>query len=378
MNGKDNQKRKKRWLILAGALLIILWITTSVIGGKEQTMNKSNSMISNIQQLPPPADAKVRDIWLAGGCFWGLEAYLDRLHGVVSTQVGYANGNTANPTYEQVCQANSGHAETVYVQYDPAKISLQTLLTYFFKAVDPTTLNRQGPDVGRQYRSGIYYRENTDDPIIRQRVAEEQKKYQTKIVTEVMPLHNYYPAEDYHQKYLAKNPAGYCHIDITTLDKDPMAKKNQPMQEKTYAKQSQAEIRKKLTPLQYKVTQEAGTEPPFDNEYEKNVAAGIYVDIVSGEPLFSSRDKYDSGSGWPSFTRPIAPAAVTTRSDRSLWGERIEVRSRHADSHLGHVFEDGPRDKGGLRYCMNSAALKFIPLEKMSELGYSEWIPFVK
>ena len=193
-----------------------------------------------------------------------------------------------------------------------------------------------------------------------------------------MPLHNYYPAEDYHQKYLAKNPAGYCHIDITTLDKDPMAKKNQPVQGKTYAKQSQAEIRNKLTPLQYKVTQEAGTEPPFDNEYEKNVAAGIYVDIVSGEPLFSSRDKYDSGSGWPSFTRPIAPSAVTTRSDRSLWGERIEVRSRHAESHLGHVFEDGPRDKGGLRYCMNSAALKFIPLEKMSELGYSEWIPFVK
>ncbi len=378
MNGKDNQKSKKRWLILAGALLIILWITTSVIGGKEQTMNKSNSMISNIQQLPPPTDAKMRDIWLAGGCFWGLEAYLDRLHGVVATQVGYANGNTANPTYEQVCQANSGHAEAVYVQYDPSKISLQTLLTYFFKAVDPTTLNRQGPDVGRQYRSGIYFRENTDEQIIRQMVDEEQKKYRTKVVTEVMPLHNYYPAEDYHQKYLAKNPAGYCHIDITTLDKDPMAKKNQPVQGKTYAKQSQAEIRNKLTPLQYKVTQEAGTEPPFDNEYEKNVAAGIYVDIVSGEPLFSSRDKYDSGSGWPSFTRPIAPSAVTTRSDRSLWGERIEVRSRHAESHLGHVFEDGPRDKGGLRYCMNSAALKFIPLEKMSEMGYADLIPLVK
>ena len=334
--------------------------------------------MNNIRQLPPPADSNLRDIWFAGGCFWGLEAYLDRLHGVVKTNVGYANGETADPTYEQVCYNNTGHAETVYVQYDPAKISLQTLLTYFFKAIDPTTLNRQGADVGWQYRSGIYFREENDAQIIRQVIAEEQKKYQAKIIVEVMPLQNYYLAEEYHQKYLVKNPTGYCHIDITSLDKDPLAKINQSKQVRSYIRQSPEEIKRKLTLLQYQVTQQAGTEPPFDNEYEKNHADGIYVDIVSGEPLFSSRDKYDSGSGWPSFTQPITPAAVTTQKDRSLWGERIEVRSRYADSHLGHVFEDGPREKGGLRYCMNSAALQFIPLEKMAELGFEDLIPLVK
>ena len=306
-----------------------------------------------------------KQIWLAGGCFWGLQAYLDRLYGVNETVVGYANGNTTHPTYEQVCYQNTGHAETVSVDYEDSKIPLSTLLEYYFKVVDPTSLNRQGND------RGIYYLDTADLPLIRQAMAEEQKKHSSPLVVEVLPLKHFFAAEEYHQKYLDKNPAGYCHIDLSSLDEDPGAKHNRAI---LRAKPDPAELRQRLTPLQYHVTQQAGTEPPFHNEYYENHHNGIYVDIVSGTPLFSSRDKYDSGSGWPSFTRPIDPAALQTRTDRSLFEARTEVRGRDSDSHLGHVFADGPRDKGGLRYCINSAALRFIPLEQMQEQGYGEYI----
>ena len=324
----------------------------------------------------------IKQIWLAGGCFWGLQAYLDKLHGVIYTNVGYANGNTENPSYEQVCYQNTGHAETVFVQYDPQAITLPTLLDYFFRAVDPTTLNRQGNDRGVQYRSGIYYQDPADLPVIVQAISLEQKKYSTPLVVEVLPLTNYAVAEEYHQKYLQKNPNGYCHIDISSLDSDPGAKQNiqqlQPShKESRYQKPSEEIIKTLLNPLQFKVTQQSGTEPPFQNEYYANHAPGLYVDVVTGEPLFSSRDKYDSGSGWPSFTKPVDPAAIVTKTDRSLFEIRTEVRSRLGDSHLGHVFNDGPPDKGGLRYCMNSAALRFVPLEKMQEQGYAQFIPDV-
>ncbi len=176
------------------------------------------------RRAEPPADNNLREIWLAGGCFWGLEAYLAALEGVVYTNVGYANGKTANPTYRQVCYEGTGHAETVYVRYDPRRIGLGTLLTYFFKVIDPTSLNRQGNDRGSQYRTGIYYRDAADREAIAARVAEEQAKYRAPIVTEVLPLSNYYPAEEDHQMYLAKNPHGYCHIDLSVLDNDPMRK----------------------------------------------------------------------------------------------------------------------------------------------------------
>ena len=312
-----------------------------------------------------------KQIWLAGGCFWGLQAYLDRLYGVNETVVGYANGNTDHPTYEQVCYQHTGHAETVFVDYDNERISLSTLLEYYFKVVDPTSLNRQGNDRGIQYRSGIYYQDDVDLPQIRQAVAMEQKKHSSTIVVEVLPLKHFYAAEEYHQKYLDKNPTGYCHIDLASLDFDPGAKHNRPA---LRLKPAPTELKQRLTPMQYHVTQQAGTEPPFHNEYYENHRPGIYVDIVDGTPLFSSRDKYDSGSGWPSFTRPIDPAALQTRTDRSLFEVRTEVRGQVSDSHLGHVFADGPRDKGGLRYCINSAALKFIPLEQMQEQGYGDYI----
>lgn len=333
------------------------------------------------QTVPPQLDPKHKEIWLAGGCFWGLEAYLDKLKGVVYANVGYANGKTENPTYEQVCSGTTGHAEAVYVQYDPQQIDLATLLTYFFKVVDPTTLNRQGNDRGPQYRSGIYYKNAEDKTIIDQVIAVEQKKHSAKIVTEIVPLRNYYIAEEYHQKYLEKNPSGYCHIDLKSLDKDPMAKANATATSAAkgpYAKPSQEEIKKKLNVIQYQVTQNDGTEVPFVNEYWNNHKVGLYVDVVTGEPLFSSKDKYDSGTGWPSFTKPIAPDVVVVKVDKTLFAERTEVRSRYGDSHLGHVFDDGPKDKGGLRYCMNSASLTFVPLDKMAEQGYGEYIPLVK
>ncbi|MDT8899632.1 peptide-methionine (R)-S-oxide reductase MsrB [Anaeroselena agilis] len=347
-------------------------------------MNANASDGSNpatARRAEPPADKYLREIWLAGGCFWGLEAYLAALDGVVYTNVGYANGTTANPTYEQVCYENTGHAETVHVRYDPRRIELGTLLTYFFKVIDPTSLNRQGNDRGSQYRTGIYYRDAADRETIAAKVAEEQRKYRAPIVTEVLPLSNYYPAEEAHQLYLAKNPHGYCHVDLSVLEDDPRNKKNAGKKagdEDRYAKPGEAELRSRLTDRQYRVTQECGTEPPFANEFWDNHAPGLYVDVATGEPLFSSRDKFDSGTGWPSFTRPVASEAVAAKTDRSLAMTRTEVHSRYGKSHLGHVFEDGPREKGGLRYCINSAALRFIPLEKMEEEGYGEYIDFVR
>jgi peptide methionine sulfoxide reductase msrA/msrB len=338
--------------------------------------NKELSLMNNQHENQSP----LKKIWLAGGCFWGLQAYLDRLHGVFDTNVGYANGNTTNPTYEQVCSQNTGHTETVFVQYDSQIISLATLLKYFFKVVDPTSLNRQGNDRGVQYRSGIYYQDPDDLTVISEMLAAEQKKYKTPVVVEVLPVANYTVAEEYHQKYLEKNPTGYCHIDISALDFDPGTKQNNNSITKPtppYNKPDLNIIQNNLTPLQFQVTQQEGTEPPFQNEYYDNHKPGLYVDIVTGEPLFSSRDKFDSGTGWPSFTKPIAPASIVTKTDRSWLTTRIEARSRYGNSHLGHVFEDGPRDRGGLRYCMNSAALRFIPLEKMQEQGYGEFIPLI-
>lgn len=311
-----------------------------------------------------------REIWLAGGCFWGVEAYIKKLRGVVSTNVGYANGNTKHPTYEQVVYHNTGHAETVYVEYDPLAISLTTLLTYFLKIIDPTSINRQGPDVGTQYRTGIYYQDVADKATIEQVLAQEQKKYDQPIVTEVLPLAHYYQAEEYHQKYLRKNPGGYCHIDLSILKNDPIT---QP-----YARPSKDELKRKLTDLQYAVTQGCGTEPPFHNAYWNNHEPGLYVDIVTGEPLFSSEDKFDSGTGWPSFTKPIAPEVVKEHTDNSHFMTRTEVKSRSGDSHLGHVFDDGPVSKGGLRYCINSASLRFIPYEDMEQEGYGEYTSLVK
>ncbi len=318
----------------------------------------------------PEQSQKAKEIYLAGGCFWGTEKFLSQILGVLHTEVGYANGKTEIPTYEQVCYNNTGHAETVKVVYNPDKLSLKYLLDLFYETIDPVSVNRQGGDSGTQYRTGIYYTDEQDREIIAQSIAQLQKKYDKPIAIDVLPLENYCAAEGYHQKYLDKNPGGYCHISNKTFTKaqtarDPDAK---------YKPVPKEILKQTLSPMQYNVTQKSDTEPPFQNEYFSNFNDGIYVDITTGEPLFLSTDKFESGCGWPAFSKPIEAALVREFTDRSLFRTRTEVRSATGDAHLGHVFADGPKESGGLRYCINSASLRFIPKEKMEEEGYGEFL----
>lgn len=314
---------------------------------------------------------QIREIYLAGGCFWGVEAYMSRIDGVVDAVAGYANGRTENPKYEDLLYRNSGHAETVRVRYDSGRISLDEVLIYYFRIIDPTSINKQGNDRGTQYRTGIYYQDPRDLPVIQKRLQAVQKAYKKTLAVEVEPLKHFFEAEAYHQDYLDKNPGGYCHIDLSAVH-EPVVRISR------YPRPSDEDIRRQLTPEQYNVTQHNATEAPYTNPYYENLEQGIYVDVVTGEPLFSSKDKFHSGSGWPSFTKPVAEYVVTFREDAAHGMRRTEVRSRSGDSHLGHVFEDGPKDQGGRRYCINSAALRFIPLEAMEAEGYGDLIGWVE
>ena len=313
----------------------------------------------------------IREIYLAGGCFWGVEGYFKRIEGVKDTTCGYANGKTANPSYEDVCRHNTGHAETVRVLFATDVISLEDLLIYYFRIIDPVSVNKQGNDVGTQYRTGIYYTDESLLPVIKAAVEREQRKYNEKIAVEVLPLENFYSAEEYHQNYLDKNPNGYCHINLNLANEPIVRSEN-------YKKLDDKELKEKLTTLQYDVTMNAATERPFDNEFNSNFERGIYVDITSGEPLFLSTDKFESGCGWPSFSKPIQKDLVRYNKDLSLGRRRIEVRSNVAGVYLGHVFDDGPSELGGLRYCINSAALRFIPIDKMDAQGYGYLKKYIK
>lgn len=329
----------------------------------------------NNSQAPKVKPMQTRKIYLAGGCFWGVEAYFERIPGVIDAISGYANGKTANPSYQDVIYRQTGHAETVEVIYDPARISLAQLLEYYFRVIDPTSLNQQGNDRGIQYRTGIYFTDPQEESIIQQAIKKEQLKFKKPIVVENKPLQGFYMAEEYHQDYLAKNPNGYCHIDLNLADK-PLDSASQLHQQlfidpSLYHRPSDQELKQRLTPEQYRITVEHGTERAYSHQYDDFYEPGIYVDIISGEPLFSSTDKYDAQCGWPSFVKPIDPKVITEHADYSYNMYRIEVRSRVAQAHLGHVFPDGPKDRGGLRYCINGAALKFIPQAELEQQGYA-------
>lgn len=304
----------------------------------------------------------MQEIYLAGGCFWGVEQYFSQIEGIEKTSVGYANGNSEITTYELLKVTQ--HAETIHIQYNNS-ITLRQILLHYFRIIDPTSINQQGDDKGIQYRTGIYYTNPKDINTIKQVIKEIESLYDIKVVVEVEELKHYILAEDYHQNYLKKNPNGYCHID-QNMAKQPLID-IQNYQNKTTDH---------LTTLQYEVTQNAATELPFDNEYNKHFEEGIYVDIVTGEPLFFSKDKFDSGCGWPAFSKGINNEVMKYYRDHSHDMERIEVKSR-GNSHLGHVFNDGPKDKGGLRYCINSASLRFIPKDKMQEEGYGYLLQYV-
>lgn len=311
----------------------------------------------------------IKTIYLAGGCFWGTAHLFSLVPGVDSAVAGYANSLIAEPTYKQVCTGTTGAAETVKVVYESDSVGLSELLRLFFKSIDPTSLNRQGNDAGTQYRTGIYYTDDSDLEVIEAEYATIQRRHRQPLAVEVRPLKNFYPAEDYHQDYLYKNPDGYCHVDpalfreVRTLGKNNAAK---------------AELRKRLTPLQWEVTQNGATERPFVNEYDNEFRKGIYVDITDGTPLFLSSDKFNSGCGWPAFSRPIDGNLVGESIDTSHGMVRTEVKSSSSGSHLGHVFNDGPAELGGRRFCINSASLRFIPLEKMEAEGYGKYIPLVR
>lgn len=314
------------------------------------------------------------EIYLAGGCFWGAEKYLSGIRGVRSTEVGYANGKTESPSYEEVCRNNTGHAETVRVRYDPKVVPLDFLLELYYGAIDPTSVNRQGGDAGTQYRTGIYFTDPADRAVIGRSLERLQQRLGRPAAIEFAPLTNFYRAEEYHQKYLDKNPGGYCHIGTDKIRKAAQAVVNPA----DYPAKSRDALRDALTPLQYDVTQNAATEPPFHNEYDAAFAPGIYVDVTTGEPLFSSSDKFDSGCGWPAFSKPVDPNVLREHEDDSHGMRRTEVRSRAGDAHLGHVFRDGPEEIGGLRYCINSAALRFIPRDAMEKEGYGSLLPYVR
>ncbi len=362
----------KKLIYLTLILLISLGIASCTNTNKNEDVNtkenkRQNESENKVSELRLESTDKnnIKTIYLAGGCFWGVEGYFSQIEGVVATDVGYANGKTGETSYRELKKTE--HAETVKVDYDMSIVSLEELLLHYFRIIEPTSVNKQGNDRGIQYRTGVYYVYENDLEVI-EKIFKYQENIHGKLAVEKEALKNFILAEDYHQDYLKNNPNGYCHINLNQA--------KEPLFIEDYKNKSDEELKKELDEISYAVLREKDTEIAGSSELNKEYRKGIYVDKITGEPLFASKDKFDAGCGWPSFSKPILSDKINYLEDDSYGMNRVEVRSNGGDNHLGHVFDDGPKEKGGLRYCINGAALVFIPYEEMKEKGYENYMIF--